>query len=239
MIDSALLLGAAVAAAVMVGAVLQRLSGTGLALVSAPLLTLLLGPATGVLLVNLCSICSAALIFGVVRRDVDWRRYRMLTAAATLGVLPGAVLVAAVPASWLALVVGVSVLVGLTATVLTRRRLRHHDDRRTPVVAAGFVSGLMNTTAGVAAPPMTIYALATRWPQHAFAATLQPFFLTVAGLSLITKLASGGGVHIDSRLGLTAAAALLVGVTIGSILTGRVNPAQARGQSPRSEHLGP
>jgi uncharacterized membrane protein YfcA len=116
LIDTALLLGAAVAAAVMIGAVLQRLSGTGLALVSAPLLTLLLGPAAGVLLVNICSICSAALIFGVVRRDVDWRRYRMLTAAAILGVLPGAVLVAAVPASWLvaavpaswlALVVGV------------------------------------------------------------------------------------------------------------------------------------
>ncbi|MFC9836351.1 TSUP family transporter [Rhodococcus sp. NPDC127530] len=228
MIDTVLLLGAAVAAAVMVGAVLQRLSGTGLALVSAPLLTLLLGPATGVLLVNICSICSAALIFGVVRRDVDWRRYRMLTAAATLGVLPGAVLVAAVPASWLALVVGVSVLVGLTATVLARRRLCHHGDRRTPVVAAGFVSGLMNTTAGVAAPPVTIYALATRWPQQAFAATLQPFFLTVAGLSMATKLASGGAVHIDPRLGLTAAAALLVGVKIGSTLTGRVDPAHAR-----------
>ncbi|MDT2006549.1 hypothetical protein FXW78_21330 [Rhodococcus opacus] len=47
MIDTVLMLGAAVAAAVMVGAVLQRLSGTGLALVSAPLLTLLLGPQRG------------------------------------------------------------------------------------------------------------------------------------------------------------------------------------------------
>ncbi|MDV7087216.1 hypothetical protein GXW84_36625 [Rhodococcus sp. IEGM 248] len=75
---------------------------------------------------------------------------------------------------------------------------------------------------------MTIYAIATRWPQQAFAATLQPFFFTVAGLSLATKLASGGAVHIDPRLGLTAAAALLVGVKIGSTLTGRVNPAQAR-----------
>lgn len=147
MIDTALLFGAAVAAAVLIGAVLQRLSGTGLALVSAPMLTLLLGPAAGVLLVNLCSICSAALIFGVVRRDVDWPRYRMLTAASILGVLPGAVLVAAVPPAWLALVVGVSVLVGLTTTLLAHRRLRHHDDRRTPVMAAGFVSALMNTTA--------------------------------------------------------------------------------------------
>lgn len=75
---------------------------------------------------------------------------------------------------------------------------------------------------------MTIYALASRWPQHAFAAALQPFFLTVAVLSLVTKLASGGGVHIDPRLGLTAAAALLVGVTIGSTLTGRIDPAPAR-----------
>jgi hypothetical protein len=57
---------------------------------------------------------------------------------------------------------------------------------------------------------------------------LQPFFFTVADLSLATKLASGGAVHIDPRLDLTAAAALLVGVKIGSALTGCVDPAHAR-----------
>jgi uncharacterized protein len=54
------IIATAVAFAVMIGALLQRVSGSGLALVSAPLLTLLLGPTTGVLVVNVCSVCGAA-----------------------------------------------------------------------------------------------------------------------------------------------------------------------------------
>ncbi|AYA23226.1 hypothetical protein C6369_000615 [Rhodococcus rhodochrous] len=42
--------------AVMTGAALQRLGGTGLALVTAPILSVLLGPVSGVLTVNLCSV---------------------------------------------------------------------------------------------------------------------------------------------------------------------------------------
>jgi uncharacterized membrane protein YfcA len=165
----------AVAFAVMIGALLQRVSGTGLALVSAPLLTLLLGPTTGVLVVNVFSVCGAALIFTRVRRDVEWLRYRALALASIVGVVPGSLLVATVPEGWLALIVGLSVLAALTATLITRVEAskEHH---RVPVLAAGFLSGLMSTTAGVAAPPVTIYAIHSQWLVVLFAATLQPFF---------------------------------------------------------------
>jgi uncharacterized membrane protein YfcA len=176
------IIATAVAFAVMIGALLQRVSGTGLALVSAPLLTLLLGPTTGVLVVNVCSVCGAALIFTGVHRDVEWLRYRALALASIVGVVPGSLLVATVPEGWLALIVGLSVLATLTATLITRVEAskEHH---RVPALAAGFLSGLMSTTAGVAAPPVTIYAIYSRWPQQSFAATLQPFFFTVAALA--------------------------------------------------------
>ena len=146
------IIATAVAFAVMIGALLQRVSGAGLALVSAPLLTLLLGPTTGVLVANVCSVCGAALIFTRVRRDVEWLRYRALALASIVGVVPGSLLVATVPEGWLALIVGLSVLAALTATVprtatsTTGARAR----RGIPL------SGSMSTTAGVAAPPVTL-----------------------------------------------------------------------------------
>ena len=219
------IIATAVAFAVMIGALLQRVSGSGLALVSAPLLTLLLGPTTGVMVVNVCSV--AALIFTRVRRDVEWLRYRALALASIVGVVPGSLLVATVPEGWLALIVGLSVLAALTATLIARVEAskEHH---RGPALAAGVLSGLMSTTAGVAAPPVTIYAIYSRWPQQSFAATLQPFFLTVAALSLSTKVSAGVGAQPDWRVGVCAALGLLVGVTVGGVLAGRTDPTHAR-----------
>jgi uncharacterized protein len=221
------IIATAVAFAVMIGALLQRVSGTGLALVSAPLLTLLLGPTTGVLVVNVCSVCGAAMIFTRVRRDVEWSRYRALALASIIGVVPGALLVATVPEGWLALFVGLSVLAALTATLITRVEAskEHH---RVPVLAAGFLSGLMSTTAGVAGPPVTIYAIHSRWPQQSYAATLQPFFFTVAALSLSTKLSAGVGAQPEWRVCVFAALGLLIGVTVGGVLASRINPTDAR-----------
>jgi uncharacterized membrane protein YfcA len=221
------IIATAVAFAVMIGALLQRVSGTGLALVSAPLLTLLLGPTTGVLVANVCSVCGAALMFTRVRRDVEWLRYRALALASIVGVVPGSLLVATVPEGWLALIVGISVLAALTVTLITRVEAskEHH---RVPVLAAGFFAGLMSTTAGIAAPPVTIYAVYSRWLQQSFAATLQPFFFTVAALSLSTKISAGVGAQLDWRVGVYGALGLLVGVMIGGVLAGRINPTQAR-----------
>jgi uncharacterized protein len=221
------IIATAVAFAVMIGALLQRVSGSGLALVSAPLLTLLLGPTTGVLVVNVCSVCGAALIFTRVRRDVEWLRYRALALASIVGVVPGSLLVATVPEGWLALIVGLSVLAALTATLIARVEAskEHH---RGPALVAGVLSGLMSTTAGVAAPPVTIYAIYSRWPQQSFAATLQPFFVTVAALSLSTKVSAGVGAQPDWPVGVCAALGLLVGVTVGGVLAGRIDPTHAR-----------
>ncbi|WP_394277745.1 hypothetical protein [Luteococcus sp.] len=66
------------ACAILVGTVLQRLSGTGVGLVCAPVLALLLGSAQGVLVTNATTTVSGFLIMLAVRRDVDWRRAGVL-----------------------------------------------------------------------------------------------------------------------------------------------------------------
>lgn len=179
----------AVLGAVLVGTTLQRVSGTGVGLVVSPTLALLLGPAAGVLLTNATTTVSALLIMLAVRRDVQWLRYAQLVPGIVVGAVPGALLVRVADPGWLEVVVGGGVLLGVLTAVTVPRVPRVSGAG--PALAAGAVGGFLNTTAGVAAPAMVVYALASRWAHRPFAATLQPTFMTMGAVSVLSKVALG------------------------------------------------
>ena len=52
---------------------------------------------------------------------------------------------------------------------------------------AGAVSGIMTTTAGVGGPAMSVYAVASKWDQRSFAASMQPYFLTIGLAAILAK----------------------------------------------------
>ncbi|MDO5053517.1 MAG: TSUP family transporter [Pseudoclavibacter sp.] len=228
MSDAPLLLGSAAAFAVLLGAALQRLSGSGVGLVVSAVLTVLLGPVSGVLLTNAAAVVSAAVILVAVRRRIEWRRAGILLAAAVPGALLGAWLVRALPAGPLSVLVGTTVLAGLGA-VLLAERLPEAPGR--PVLAlAGAAGGLGNAVAGVAAPALVIAARLLRWPHAGFAATMQPVFLGMGLLSIGGKLLLGTGIAPPPwwMLPITAAAAL-AGLALGARLEGRLSMRTARG----------
>lgn len=180
---------AATLAAVFLGATLQRLSGTGVGLVVAPVLALLMGPALGVFMANATTMLSGTIIMLAVLKDVDWRRYLIFLPAGILGAIPAALLVRELSAAWLNIVIGLVVVAALALTFGTPR-VRHIRSRW--LTAAGGAAGaFLNTSAGVAAPAMVIYAKFARWPQRSFAATMQPTFATFGALSVGSKLAVG------------------------------------------------
>jgi uncharacterized protein len=181
-----------ICAVVLAGALLQRVAGMGMGLVAAPLLTLLLGPVAGVTVSNMAAVVVALLVLGALRGDVDWRRYARLAPLILVGSVVGALAVRSAPTAWLDVLVGGTVLLALVATAMLGRRTALGHGGAGSVVT-GLVAGFMNTTAGVAGPAMKAYALATRWEQQAFAATLQPVFLTANLASVITKTAAGAG----------------------------------------------
>jgi uncharacterized membrane protein YfcA len=166
-----------VLAAVFVGAVAQRVTGLGFALVVSPVLVILLGPFDGVLIVNLCGALSAGIILAGVRRDVEWRRYLLLAGPALVGIVPGALLAYLLPDAALEIGIGCLLVAALTTSLALHRTTRVVDG---PGVMAGFgfASGVMNAAAGIGGPSLSVYAVVSRWDQRAFAATLQPFFLT-------------------------------------------------------------
>jgi uncharacterized membrane protein YfcA len=220
---------AVAALSILVGSVLQRVSGTGVGLVVAPTLALLLGPATGVLVTNATTTVSGFLIMLSVWRHVDWRRFAIIAPAAAVGAVPAALVVRELPAAWLQVVVGGVVLLAL-ATMFGLPRLPEWKGRL-PTALAGAVGGFFNTTAGVAGPVMVIHSRLARWEQQSFAATLQPVFMTMGALSVLTKTALGA-VGADGLPPWWTAPGVVVlvllGVAIGGALSRRVPVSAAR-----------
>lgn len=223
---------ATIIVAVLVGTILQRLSGTGVGLVVAPVLALLLGPGLGVLLTNMTTVVSGFLIMLSVWAHIRWRTLWLILPAAVVGAWPGAWLVGALAPGWLSIILGVLVVAALLVTVSLRRLPEWRS--RLPAVIAGVLGGFFNTTSGVAAPVMVIYSRVSRWEQRSFAATLQPIFMTMGAASVISKL-SLGSVELDAGAGLPLGwtflgivVTVLLGILIGTQLAKRVSLAAAR-----------
>ena len=214
------LLGLAVT--VLVGALAQRSTGMGFALLSAPFLVLVLGPFEGILVTNLCGALSSALNLAAQRHDVDWPRAAVLVPMGVVGVIPGAVAVSLIPEAPLMVAVSAVVIAGLALTLLLRGRTLPRSQSLGAV--GGLASGFMNVTAGVGGPGVVIYARATGWPHRQFAATAQLQFLVLSIVSLLAKRALPTLPPVSWAV---LVVALLTGTIVGSRLGPRIPPERA------------
>ena len=218
-----MLVALGVGAAVAVGACLQRISGMGVGLIAAPVLSLLLGPVDGILLVNLLAVINAATNTWGMRADVDWKKFAPIALALVFGVVPGTWVVANAPTNVLLVLVGALLLLALSVVTLGKRYVPRVEGA-VPAALSGVIGGFMNTLAGVAGPAITVYAEAARWPQRVYAATLQPIFLVAGTLSFTVKVVAGAAdvAGIEPALWVATLAALAVGIGAGKRLAPRV-----------------
>lgn len=218
-----------VVVSVLVGAFAQRITGMGFALIAAPALVILLGPFDGVVLVNLCAVLSSLLILPRVWGHIEWSRFGWLVVPALAGTVAGALVAAHLPGPVLQLGVGVLVVVALTVSLIVTRT-EHVATGRTPAIVAGAASGFMNAAAGVGGPALSVYAVSTRWPQAAFAATAQPYFVVIGVASLVGKLGATGWALPELEPGSWpfVIGALLVGLALGELLHRRIPHRAAR-----------
>lgn len=177
---------------VVFGCTMQRLSGMGLGLVAGPVVSLLLGPVEGILVVNVLAVVNAALITATTWRNIDLREFLTVGSTMILGAVPGALVIRAISTDLLHVLVGGTLLVAL-AVVTFGLRWVPTPHGRFPALVAGAVGGFMNTLAGIAGPAITVYAQAARWDHRIYAATLQPLFVVGGALSVIIKLVTGAG----------------------------------------------
>jgi uncharacterized membrane protein YfcA len=212
----------AAAATVLLGALVQRVSGLGFALISAPLLVLAVGPVTGVELTNLLAVLVSVSVLATSWRDVDLHQARLLVPSGVVGVLPGIAAARLLSPGPLQVAIGALVVLGLLATMLTG------TGRARPTTAAalgtGTASGFMNAVAGVGGPALTVYALATGWSQESFAATAQVSF----AVQSTTALAIRGLPDLPTAQLVTVAAMATAGLVAGELLARRLSRERAR-----------
>lgn len=173
-------------AAVVVSAIAQRVAGLGFAMLLAPFLVLIFGPYSGILLVNLLGAVSAGIMFIRVRDYVDWPMYWRLAIPAVAMSIPFSILALAVPAAPLEAVVGFLLVLALAVSMALHRGARTIDGPGIRTTA-GLTSGITNALAGVGGPTVSVYAVISRWDQRRFAATVQPYFMTIGLASMATK----------------------------------------------------
>ena len=198
------------------GALVQGTIGFGVALVAAPLLVLL-DP----------SLVPGPLLAAAVPLNVlVWYRERHATRSGTFrwpmlgqvgGTLLAVVVLSLVSGRAISLLIG-SVVLGAVLLSILGLKLRPTSGN---LIGAGVLSGFMGTTSAIPGPPLALVH------QHVeagrFRATLAPFFLVGAALSL-TGLAVGGrfgGPEFQSSLGMVPG--VLVGFLASRWAAPRIN----------------
>ncbi|NMR28399.1 TSUP family transporter [Crystallibacter degradans] len=164
--------------AIFLGSVAQRIAGVGFALLLSPILVMLLGAHTGIMMINICSVVSCGLIVPRVWADINWNMFWWLTIPATLGTIGGSFIAVNVPSAPLVVTVGAVVIFALVLSVMLHRASVTVSGNP-PKALAGLGSGLTNSLAGVGGPTVSAYAVLARWPQREFAGTLQPYFFVI------------------------------------------------------------
>ncbi|MFC5381208.1 sulfite exporter TauE/SafE family protein [Aquipuribacter nitratireducens] len=225
-----MLVALVVAAAVLLGAVAQRVSGMGFALVLAPVLVLAVGPVDGVLMVNVCGAASSCLVITRVWRLIDWRQYALLAVPALVAVIPGALVAARLGGPVLQVSIGVLVVVALTLSLVVTGNRTRTAARLPTGILSGAASGFMSATAGVSGPTVSIYAVLTRWEHRQFAATVQPVFATLGLAAFVGKAVAlpEGLPEYQWWLWPLILACTVAGLAVGERLAAVVSPRAAR-----------
>ncbi|MFF8772639.1 TSUP family transporter [Kitasatospora sp. NPDC015120] len=204
------------------GSSVQRLAGVGFALVAGPALVLLLGPGDGVTLSNCAACAISAIGLAGSRRQVRLARMLPLIGAAACTVPVGAWTAARVPAP--ALLVGIGLLVS-AAALLVLRGVRASGLRGVRgALAAGAVSGFMNSAAGVGGPAVSLYAVNAGWSAREFVPNAQVYGVAVNLFSLAAK----GAPHLAVPVWSATAAGIVLGAGVGRLLAERVAERRAR-----------
>jgi uncharacterized membrane protein YfcA len=154
----------AVSAVLVLSGALHAATGFGFALLSAPILTALLGPQDAISVIVLTGVVVDVLILSAERRRPvpAWPEAAGLTLWAIPGLAAGAWLLSSLPRAGLQLLVAGAVLAGVAMRVVGGRRAAaaapspHYKWTR---AAAGLSSGLLSTATTLGGPPVVLYLM--------------------------------------------------------------------------------
>ncbi len=214
----------AVAVSVIAGTAAQSVVGFGFALLVVPIVSVVAGPQTAVVVMTSIGVPMTLANAVRWRRDLERRSFLLVSAAAFAGMPLGVLVLTRADDRTLTLVVGMTVL---AFTVALWRGLQLPPGRTTELTA-GALSGALATSVGTNGPPLVVAFHATGMPPEPFRATLAAAFAVQGSVALATFWAAG---LVDADVGrawVVGVPAAVVGALAGDRVFARIDHARFR-----------
>ena len=187
--------------------------GFGEALVSVPMLALLVPIQTATPLAVLVSVTVALVVVVQDWRHVHLRSAGWMVVSSLLGIPLGLWLLKAAPDPLVKALLATVILVFALYSLYQGSRWELKDDRLAWVF--GFAAGVLGGAYGMNGPPLAVYGTLRRWSPVRFRATLQGYFLCASALVLLGYLNAGLWTRTVSRYYLWSLPGLAVAVLLG------------------------
>jgi uncharacterized membrane protein YfcA len=201
-------------------------TGFGLALVSMPLLVLVLPIQVAAPLVALVGGLAETLLLLKYRAVFNIRAVSLLVVASILGIPVGVYLLGWVDEGVVTAVLGFIVvayalyaLIGFNPPELAQRGW---------AAIFGFVAGILGGAYNTSGPPVIIYGSCRRWPPAEFKSNLQGFFLVVSMIVIITHFMNGNITPVVWYNFFIAIPAILLALFVGFRLDKYIDPLRFR-----------
>ncbi|MDR3563327.1 MAG: sulfite exporter TauE/SafE family protein [Negativicutes bacterium] len=203
---------------------LQTVTGFGYAIITVPLLALVLGAKETVMLVIVTGLIIRLFLLRVIKKEGSFKAIMPLITASVIGAIPGAYMMTMISGDGLKIFMGIVLLLATAAmwkdfTVT----VKHHKFTETIV---GWTSGFLATTTGINGPPVILYYLNAKADENkaVFRANLTRYFLLINIASIIISYVAGTLVMGELWLHtLESIPALYIGFVLGEKFFHRID----------------
>jgi uncharacterized membrane protein YfcA len=175
--------------ALFFSAIIRQISGFGFALLSMPLLTMIVGLRIATPFVAITGFTVGLLMISNNWQQADRRTLLQLLGCALLGVPLGVVLFGYLPEELVKRGLG-ALLVLYSLYALVQPQLPLVKSRFLTLIC-GFTSGVLTGAYNTGGPPVIVYGTLQHWPPEQFRSTLQLFFMLVSLLAMIGHASVG------------------------------------------------
>lgn len=212
------------------GTFVQTVTGFGLAVVSMPILTLVIGARTAVPLQVLLGFLVTLAVLFQNWHGLRWRDAVRLLAGSVPGIPLGAIALKSLPAGPITGCLGVVLIGYWVFAYWIQPRLGAPDVNGTPKPASplatwlvGFGAGLLGGAYATDGPPLVIYGAVKRWPKATFKSVLQTCFLVNGVMMVLCHGAVGLFTREVFVCGLYGFPGVLIGIALGMYLDRRLD----------------
>lgn len=205
---------------VLVASVAQSISGFGFALISVPLMSVLIDPRDAVVIATFIGAASSSSQALIDRKHTSWKLALRLSGAAYMGMPLGLLIFIVVNESVLRVIVGAIVLL---ATVVLMKGFTVRESHRYFDWIFGGISGVLATSTSTNGPPLVFLLQAKNLSPSIFRSTISTVF-SLTSVGAIALFVVSDKVTQDGLVGVgLSLPVLFVGLRVGYAIRPRIN----------------